>query len=87
MFREDCVLFVLQVLLGTFTCTAVPGEFVWMPGLLTKVLTVTFLFPKLVLYLSLSFPCCLYYVTQVFSYMLGTDCKTGRPVLKPSRRI
>jgi midasin len=25
-----------KVLLGTFTCTAVPGEFVWMPGLLTK---------------------------------------------------
>ena len=31
----------LQVLLGTFTCTAVPGEFVWMPGLLTKVCSVT----------------------------------------------
>ena len=26
-----------QVLLGTFTCTGVPGEFVWMPGLLTQV--------------------------------------------------
>ena len=28
---------VIQILLGTFTCTAVPGEFVWLPGLLTKV--------------------------------------------------
>jgi midasin (ATPase involved in ribosome maturation) len=25
-----------KILLGTFTCTAVPGEFVWLPGLLTK---------------------------------------------------
>ena len=29
--------YILQMLLGTFTCTAVPGEFVWTPGLLTKV--------------------------------------------------
>ena len=26
-----------QVLLGTFTCTSVPGEFVWLPGILTEV--------------------------------------------------
>ena len=36
-----CVLYQLyiyvQMLLGTFTCTAIPGEFVWLPGLLTKV--------------------------------------------------
>jgi midasin len=25
-----------KVLLGTFTCTSVPGEFVWTPGLLTR---------------------------------------------------
>lgn len=29
---------ILQVLLGTFTSTNTPGEFVWMPGPLTKVI-------------------------------------------------
>ena len=28
--------------MGTFTCTAIPGEFVWLPGILTKVFRVFF---------------------------------------------
>jgi len=25
-----------KMLLGTFTCSSIPGEFVWLPGVLTK---------------------------------------------------
>ena len=32
----------MQTLLGTVTCTSVPGEFVWLPGLFTKVLLYTY---------------------------------------------
>ena len=32
-----CLLFYIQTLLGTYVCTATPGEFMWLPGVLTQV--------------------------------------------------
>ena len=31
-----------QTLVGTFTCTGIPGEFVWLPGILAQVCCVFF---------------------------------------------
>ena len=59
------------MLLGTFTCTAVPGEFVWTPGLLTKVSSIGVCSSNFVLFVR-SVPC---YAFALFSmFVVNPQC-------------
>lgn len=59
--QTDC-----KMLLGQYHCTDVPGEFIWLPGVLTQVAFVILIFLILFCYKSLSFSGCYEWLLAAF---------------------